>query len=101
MICYSPPLVAGGIFELSKKLIKMKTYLIQRNIPGLGKTNAAQRKAMARKSCGVLQQLGPQIEWQHSFVTSDNLWCIYKTEDVELIREHAKGGNFPLNAIHE
>ncbi len=101
MICYRLPLVSDGIFESSKKLIKLKTYLIQRNIPGIGKSNAATRKTIARKSCDVLQQLGPEIEWQHSFVTADNLWCIYKSEDIELIREHAKRGNFPLNAIHE
>ncbi len=79
----------------------MKTYLIQRNIPGIGKSSAVERKLISRKSCEVLAQLGPQIEWQHSFVTSDNLWCIYKAEDEELIHEHARRGNFPLNAIHE
>ena|ERR1043165_8577738 len=79
----------------------MKTYLIQRNVPGAGKLNAAQLKQLSQKSCDVLGQLGPQIQWQHSYVTGDNLWCIYKAENEELLYEHAKKGGFPINAIHE
>ena len=79
----------------------MNTYLIQRNVPGAGKLNAAQLKQLSRRSCGVLDQLGPQIQWQHSYVTAENLWCIYKAENEELLREHGKRGGFPVNAIHE
>ncbi len=84
-----------------QKLIEMKNYLIQRNIPGIGKSSQTERRAIARKSCGILAQLGSQIEWQQSYITSDNLWCFYRAENEELIREHARRGNFPLNAIHE
>ena len=79
----------------------MKTYLIQRNVPGAGKLNAAQLKQISIKSCDVLEQLGPQIQWQHSYVTGDDLWCIYKAESEELLYEHARRGEFPINSIHE
>jgi len=79
----------------------MKTYLIQRNLPAAGRLTKAQLKQIAQKSCGVIEQLGPQIEWQHSYVTAENLWCIYKAENEELLYEHAKRGGFPINAVHE
>ena len=80
----------------------MKTYLIQRNVPGIGKFTAAERKSLSRRSCKVLKEMGPdKIQWLHSYVTSDNLWCIYEAENEELIREHARRGNFPANFIHE
>ncbi|HEU5166113.1 MAG TPA: DUF4242 domain-containing protein [Chitinophagaceae bacterium] len=80
----------------------MKTYLIQRNVPGAGKFTATQRKSLAQRSCQVLDKMGPdQIQWQHSYITSDNLWCIYKAQNEELLREHGRRGNFPVNSIHE
>jgi len=79
----------------------MKTYLIQRNVPGAGKFTAAERKALAQRSCEVLEQLGPQIQWLHSYITDDNLFCVYKAENVELVREHARRGDFPANYILE
>jgi len=79
----------------------MRTYLIQRNVPGAGKLNPEQLKQISIKSCDVLEQLGPQIQWQHSYVTGDNLWCIYKAENEELLYEHARRGGFPINAVHE
>ena len=79
----------------------MKNYLIQRNVPGAGKFSAAERKALAQRSCEVLEELGPQIEWQHSYITNDNLWCIYNAENEELVREHARRGDFPANFIFE
>lgn len=79
----------------------MRTYLIQRNVPGAGKLSPEQLKQLSRKSCNVLEQLGPQIQWQHSHVTGDNLWCIYKAENEELLYEHARRGGFPINAVHE
>jgi len=79
----------------------MKTYLIQRNVPGAGKLNAAQLKQLSRRSCGVLDQLGPQIQWQHSYITAENLWCIYKAENEELLYEHARRGEFPINVVRE
>ena len=79
----------------------MKTYLIQRNVPGAKKLTPEQLKQLSQKSCDVLDQLGPQIQWQHSYVTGDNLWCIYKAESEELLYEHARRGGFPINAVHE
>ena len=79
----------------------MKTYLIQRNVPGAGEFTAAERKTLAQRSVEVLEQLGPDIQWQHSYITSDNIWCIYKAENIELVREHTRRGDFPANYILE
>jgi len=78
---------------------QMKTYLIEREIPAAGNLSADELKAISQKSCGVLKQMGPQIEWVHSYVTGSKIFCIYKAENEELIREHAKRGGFPANNI--
>ena len=79
----------------------MKTYLIQRNIPEAGKLTARDLKAISQKSNRVIQQIGPQIEWLQSYVTSNNIYCIYKAENENVIREHANKGGFPVNVIIE
>ena len=79
----------------------MKTYLIQRNVPGAGKLSAVEKKAIAIKSCKVIAELGPRLEWDHSYITKDNLWCIYRADGEEILREHGRRGNFPVNAILE
>lgn len=79
----------------------MKTYLIKRKVPGAGNLTPAQLKQISEKSCAVLGELGPQIEWQQSYVTGENLWCIYKAENEEIIHQHARIGDFPLNGIYE
>ena len=79
----------------------MKTYLIEREIPGAGKFTPEQLKAISQKSCDVLKEMGPQIQWIQSYVTGDKIFCVYKAESEELIREHAKKGGFPANAIIE
>lgn len=78
---------------------EMKTYVIEREIPGAGKLTPEQLKAISQTSCKVLKEMGPQIEWIHSYVTGDKIFCIYKAENEELIREHAKKGGFPVNKI--
>lgn len=83
------------------KTTEMKTYVIEREIPGAGKLTAAELKAVSQKSCGVLKEMGPKIQWVHSYVTGDKIYCIYKAENPELIREHAKKGGFPANSIVE
>jgi hypothetical protein len=83
------------------KTTTMKTYLIEREIPGAGKLTAEQLKAISQKSCDVLKEMGPQIQWIQSYVTGDKIFCVYKAESEELIREHAKKGGFPANAIIE
>jgi uncharacterized FlgJ-related protein len=80
---------------------KMKTYLIERDIPNAGKFTTEQLKAISQKSCSVLQHMGPQIQWIQSYVTSDKIFCVYKAENEGLIREHAKEGGFPANVITE
>lgn len=79
----------------------MKTYIIEREIPGAGELSADQLKSVSQTSCSVLKEMGPQIEWIHSYVTGNKIFCIYKAENEELIREHARKGGFPANAIHE
>lgn len=77
----------------------MPKYLIERDIPGAGKLSVDQLRSVSQKSCGVLSQLGPKIQWQTSYVTGDKLYCVYIAESEDLIREHAKLGGFPANRI--
>jgi len=79
----------------------MKTYLIEREIPNAGKLTPAELKAISQTSCSVLKEMGPRIQWIHSYVTGNKIFCIYKAENPELIREHAKKGGFPANTITE
>ena len=79
----------------------MKTYLIEREIPGAGKLTPVELQGVSQKSCSVLTEMGPSIQWVHSYVTGNKIYCIYKAENAELIREHAKKGGFPANSIVE
>jgi hypothetical protein len=79
----------------------MKTYLIEREIPGAGKFTTEQLKTISQKSCFVLEEMGPEVQWEHSYVTGNKIFCIYKAENEELIREHADKGGFPANNIIE
>jgi hypothetical protein len=76
-------------------------YLIERELPGAGNLSQQQLQAVSQKSCSVLRSLGPQIEWVHSYVTGDKIYCIYNAPSEELIRQHAKQGGFPANRISE
>jgi hypothetical protein len=76
-------------------------YLIERELPGAGNLSQQQLHAISQKSCSVLQNLGPQIEWVHSYVTGDKIYCIYNAPSEELIREHARQGGFPANRVSE
>jgi hypothetical protein len=87
--------------DTSSNSAKMKTYLIERDIPNAGALTPAQLKAISQKSCAVLQHMGPQIQWIQSYVTGDKIFCVYKAENEDLIREHAKEGGFPANVITE
>ena len=79
----------------------MPKYVIEREVPGAGKLSAEELKGMAQKSCGVLQEMGPQIQWVESFVTDDKIYCVYIAPDEEAIREHAQKGGFPADRISE
>ncbi|HXB44831.1 MAG TPA: DUF4242 domain-containing protein [Puia sp.] len=93
----------GNMTDNSKttKSTTMKTYLIERDIPDAGKLTPEQLKSISQKSCSVLKQMGPDIEWIQSYVTGNKIFCVYKAENEELIREHAKKGGFPANVITE
>jgi len=80
---------------------EMKTYLIERDIPDAGKLTPEQLKAISQKSCSVLKEMGPDIQWIQSYVTGDKIFCVYKAKNEELIKEHAAKGGFPANYIME
>ena len=79
----------------------MPEYLIERNIPGAGKLSSADLKAISQKSCGVLNKMGPDIQWVHSYVTNDQIHCIYRAPNEEMVREHARQGGFPADKVSE
>ncbi len=77
----------------------MPKYIIERIIPGAEKLSAAQLKAISQTSCGVLSNMGPQIQWVHSYVSDNKITCIYIAPNEEMVREHAKQGGFPANVV--
>ena len=79
----------------------MPKYLIERELPGAGQLSAADLQSISRKSCDVLQALGPDIQWVQSYVTDDKIYCVYIAPDADIIREHARCGGFPANRISE
>jgi len=79
----------------------MPKYVIERDLPGAGKLSADQLRGVSQKSCSVLNKLGPEIQWIHSYVTADKIYCIYRAPNEAMIREHAKQGGFPANKISE
>jgi hypothetical protein len=79
----------------------MPKYVIEREIPDAGKLSAQELQAISQKSCGVLNNLGPQIQWVHSYVTDDKVYCVYIAPSEEMVREHANQGGFPANRISE
>jgi hypothetical protein len=79
----------------------MPQYLIERDIPGAGKLSAADLKGISQKSCDVLRGMGPAIQWVHSYVTGDKIYCVYRAPNEAMVREHAQKGGFPANRISE
>lgn len=77
----------------------MPKYVIERDLPGAGKLSARELQGISATSCGVLRDLGPQIQWLQSYVTGDKIYCVYIAPDEQLVREHAKQGGFPANRI--
>ena len=78
----------------------MPKFIIERQIPGAGKLSRDELQAISQKSCGVLQQMGPQIQWRESYVTGDKVYCVYIAPDEASIREHARLGGFPADAVN-
>ncbi|HLW97515.1 MAG TPA: DUF4242 domain-containing protein [Candidatus Acidoferrales bacterium] len=77
----------------------MPKYVIEREIPGAGKLTQEQIAGISQKSCGVLKNLGPQIQWLHSYVTDDKIYCVYIAPNEDVVRRHAQQGGFPANSI--
>jgi Protein of unknown function (DUF4242) len=81
--------------------VPLPKYLIEREIPGAGKLTSEQLHGISQTSCGVLRNLGPQIQWLHSYVTGDKIYCVYIAPNEEMVREHARQGGFPANRVSE
>ncbi len=79
----------------------MPKYVIEREIPGAGDLSPEQLKAISQTSCGVLRNLGPQIQWLHSYVTDDKIYCVYIAPDEDTVSKHAQQGGFPANRISQ
>jgi hypothetical protein len=79
----------------------MPKYVIEREIPNAGQFSVTDLQAISQKSCHVLNNLGPQIQWHHSYVTNNKIYCIYSAPNEEMLREHARQGEFPANNISE
>jgi len=79
----------------------MPKNVIEREIPGAGNLSRQQLQAISQKSCGVLNKMGPQIQWVQSYVTDNKIYCVYIAPNEEMVREHAKQGGFPANRISE
>jgi len=79
----------------------MPQFVIERDMPGVGGLGANELKGASEKSCSVLRDLGPEIQWVHSYVTDDKIYCIYRAANEDIIREHAQRGGFPANSISQ
>ena len=79
----------------------MPQFVIEREMPGVGKLTPQDLKMASQTSCSVLNDLGPQIQWVHSYVTDDKIYCVYRAPNAEMIREHAQRGGLPANRISQ
>ena len=79
----------------------MPEYVIERDMPGVGSLGVDDLKNASQTSCSVLRELGPQIQWVHSYVTDNKLYCIYRATNEDIIREHAERGGFPVNKVSQ
>ena len=77
----------------------MPEFVIERDMPGVGNSSDSDMQQASQTSCNVLRELGPEIQWVHSYVTSDKIYCIYNAPNEEMVREHAKQSGFPANVI--
>lgn len=94
-------MAANNASQNSSEETSMKTYVIEREIPHAGQLTQEELKGISKTSCSVLDEMGPRIEWLHSYVTEDKIYCVYKAESKEAIKEHAEKGGFPANSISE
>ena len=78
----------------------MPRFVIERDLPGAGKMSPAELKALSQKSVGIMRDLGPDIQWDHSYVTDDKIFCVYMADDPDAIKEHARMAGLPVDSIH-
>jgi len=79
----------------------MPKFVVERDIPGAGKLTTTELQGISQKSCGVLRDMGPQIQWLESYVTGDKIYCVYIAPNEQAVQEHATRGGFPANRISE
>jgi hypothetical protein len=96
---------AGKLFQATRvgrgRRCSMPKYVIERELPGAGKLSKEELHSVAQKSCDILREMGPSIQWLHSYVTGDKLYCVYIAPDEKAIRTHAEKGGFPANRISQ
>jgi hypothetical protein len=100
-ISQRPPGIIFGCVFIFWEDDSLPKFVIEREIPAAGKLSPEQLKAISQKSCSVLRELGPQIQWVESFVTDDKLYCLYIAPDEATVRQHAERGGFPANRISQ
>ncbi len=91
---------ARVVLQCARTTTHMPKYVIERDIPSIGNFSPAQLGEASRKSCNVLHKLSPRVQWNHSYVTGDKMYCVYLAANEELVREHAKQGGFPANSVN-
>jgi hypothetical protein len=83
------------------KEMHMPKYVIERRVPGVGKMSPADLQGLSQKSCDVLRELGPRVQWQQSYVTDDKIYCVYIADSEQDVLEHARKGGFPADSVSE
>jgi len=99
MVEPNPPIVLTQQPTWKWRDAAMPRYVIEREIPNAGKLSSNELRTISQKSCSVLNQMGPQIQWVHSYVTDDKIYCLYVAPNEEMVREHARKGGFPANRV--
>ena len=97
--CANKETSAADIIRKDAAEANKNMYVIEREIPGAGDLTAEELKGISQVSCGVLEEMGSDIEWLHSYVTGDKIYCVYMASSEDLVREHAKKGGFPANSV--
>lgn len=93
------PSIQTVLIPLIMKVHTMPKFVIERSIPQIGAASQADMQAISQKSCGVLREMGPEVQWVHSYVTGDKIYCVYIAPSEDLVREHARRGGFPADSV--
>jgi len=101
MACFAQTVSRDANTKNNETNVTMHTYVIERDIPGAGQFTPEKLKTIAKTSCSVLKEMGPGIQWMQSYVSGDKIFCIYKAENIEMLKEHAQKGGFPINNVYE